>query len=134
MTLKTVHYADLLGKPFEYGGRGPDLYDCYGLVVELHRRHNIALPDYTSTDDATRQGELFADGIDRYYEKVTSRKPLDIALFRLRRGHWHCGVVVDDYDRFVHITENTSVSCEELHDPIWKPRLVGIYRFIGADL
>lgn len=131
MSLKAVRYADLLGKPFKYGGRGPDYYDCYGLAIELYRRHGITLPDYTSTDDPTLQGELFADGAHRFFEKSLTPQPLDIALFRLRKGHWHCGIVVDGYERFLHITENTSVSCEELHDPIWQPRLVSIHRFTG---
>lgn len=131
--LKAVKYADLLGKPFKYGGRGPEEYDCYGIAIELYRRYGITLPDYTSTDDPTRQGELFADGAERYFERVTFAQPLDIALFRLGRRYWHCGVVVDGYERFVHITENTKVSCEELHDPIWKPKLGGVYRFKGLS-
>lgn len=135
MTTLFVRYSDLLGLPFAYGGRGPGCYDCYGIAVELYSRAGIALPDYTSTDDPTLQGQLFADGAERFFHPVTTApQPLDIALFRLRRGHWHCGVVVDGYERFVHITEKTSVSCEELHDPIWQPRLVGLYRYNGATL
>ena len=132
MTTHCVNYADLLGLPFAYGGRGPDQFDCYGVAIELCRRHGVILPDYTSSDDPTRQGELFADGVSRYCLRVDQPQPLDIALFRLGKGHWHCGVVVDGYDRFVHIMERSSVSCEELHDPVWGPRLVGVYRFIGG--
>ena len=36
---------DLLGKPYEEHGRGPDAYDCYGLVIEVERRLGKALPD-----------------------------------------------------------------------------------------
>lgn len=132
MTLRHVRYADLLGREFSYGGRGPDLFDCYGIAIELYRRHGVDLPDYTSTDDPTRQGALFADGAERYFERVSQSRPLDIALFRLGKGHWHCGVVVDGYERFVHIMERSSVSCEELHDPVWQPKLAGIYRFKGV--
>lgn len=126
-----ISYGDLLGKPFKYGGRGPDVYDCYGLVVELARRQQIIFPDYTSTDDPGLQGSLFADGAERYFDCVANPQPMDIALFMMRRGHWHCGMVVDGYSRFVHILENGVVSCEELHDPVWQPRLVGVYRWRG---
>lgn len=132
MIIKPLKYADLLGRPFAYGGRGPERYDCYGLAIEIYRRAGLTLPDYASTDDPARQGALFADGAARYFYRVDDPRPLDIALFRLHRGHWHCGVIVDSYERFVHITEHTSVSCEELHDPVWHPRLVSVHRFVGG--
>lgn len=134
MTTRSINYADLLGLPFVYGGRGPDHYDCYGVAIELYRRAGIDLPDYTSTDDPQQQGLLFADGAERYFMAVHGiPQPLDIALFRLSKGYWHCGVVVDGYERFIHITEKTSISCEELHDPVWQPRLAGLYRYKGAQ-
>ena len=36
---------DLLGKPYKTHGRGPDGYDCYGLVIEVERRLGRELPD-----------------------------------------------------------------------------------------
>lgn len=37
---------DLLGLPFADGGRGPDSYDCWGIVREVYRRYGVTLPDY----------------------------------------------------------------------------------------
>ena len=36
---------DLLGKPYKVHGRGPDSYDCYGLVIEVEKRLGRELPD-----------------------------------------------------------------------------------------
>lgn len=132
MRLTVPDYTDLLGKPFAYGGRGPGEYDCYGLAIELYRRSGVTLPDYTSTSDPAVQGALFTDGAEKYFERVSIPRPMDIALLRVARGGWHCGVVVDGYERFVHIMERCSVAREELHDPVWKNRIVGIYRYRGG--
>lgn len=36
-----------LNKPWEAGARGPDAFDCYGLVYDFYKRVlNIALPHY----------------------------------------------------------------------------------------
>ena len=37
-----IDVTDLVGKPFLHCGRGPDAYDCFGLVLEVLRRVGIA--------------------------------------------------------------------------------------------
>jgi cell wall-associated NlpC family hydrolase len=124
-----MNYSDLLGKPFLYGGRGPDAYDCYGLAVELYKREGLNLPDYPSKDDPDYQNTNFAHGADNYFEQVTEPQPLDIVLFQIMpRFISHCGVYVG-HGRFVHILRKTSVTCEELASPVWENRNRGIYRF-----
>lgn len=36
--LLEVPYRDLLSKPFRWGARGPDFFDCLGLGYEINRR------------------------------------------------------------------------------------------------
>lgn len=125
------NYIDLLGKPFEYGGRGPDAFDCYGLAVELCRRAGITLPDYASDPDPAFQGNGFLHGAEHYFDRVTQPGPLDIILFQVMpRYITHCGVYVG-HGRFVHILQKTSVTCEELASPVWQHRQRGVYRFRG---
>lgn len=128
MSISAIDYVDLLGKPFKYGGRGPAEYDCYGLVLELHRRAGVQIPDYGSSDDPTKQGELFTIGTGEF-KKIILPRPLDIPVFRVADGLWHCGVIVDGYKRFVHIMESCSVVVEELESPAWQNRLQGVYRW-----
>ena len=129
---KPPAYTDLLGKPFEYGGRGPATFDCYGLAVELYRRSGIALPDYASTDLASRQSAGFIHGAEHYFEIVAQPQPLDIILFQVvPRFITHCGIYLE-HGRFIHIMQRTSVAVEELSGPVWDHRSRGIYRFRGC--
>ncbi len=128
------NYTDLLGKRFEYGGRGPDAFDCYGLAVELYRRAGLALPDYASSADNEFQANGFADGAHRYFDRVVMPQELDIILFQiLPRFVTHCGVYVG-HGRFVHITSKISVACEALSSPIWQDKQRGFYRFRGLPV
>ena len=36
--MAVVRYTDLVGKPFEHGGEGPDAYSCRGVALEILRR------------------------------------------------------------------------------------------------
>ena len=40
-----IEISDLLGKPYTDGGRGPDSYDCYGVVLEVAHRMGVELTD-----------------------------------------------------------------------------------------
>lgn len=131
MTTPSVHYADLRGLPYQPDGRGPAAYDCYGLAVELFRRAGITLPDYTDPGNPAAQGALFTAGVNQLFTQVHHPRPLDLVLFRVARGLWHCGVVIDGYERFIHIMQRCNVAVEELHSPSWQHRLVGIYRWQG---
>lgn len=41
--------ADELGKPYQWGGTGPDSYDCSGLVYSLYGKLGISLPRVASS-------------------------------------------------------------------------------------
>lgn len=125
-------YSDLLGKPFAYHGRGPDAYDCWGLVREICRRGGILLPDHASSAKPEEQGAGIKEDAERYYIAVPEPQPLDVVLFQLLpRYVTHCGVYVGG-GRFVHITQKTSVAREELASPIWIDKIRGFYRFRGV--
>lgn len=64
------HWAiDLIGKPFEKGGRGPNGFDCWGLVYWRYLTHyGIKLPDYFIEPEdhlavckALKEGEMTPD-------------------------------------------------------------------------
>lgn len=52
--LKPEDVQDLIGKPHKRDARGPDIYDCWGICIEVGRRLGIALPDY-ATQNMTHQ-------------------------------------------------------------------------------
>ena len=124
----TVDYADLVGVPFAYGGRGPDFYDCYGLLMELYRRRGVTLPEQTSP---TSQEIISAKmGIELLAWTPCEKQPGAGALFRVGRLISHCGMVVDQ-NHMVHAWEKCGgVTVERLET--WTRRLVGYYQYTGS--
>ena len=54
---------ELLGKPFRLGARGPDAFDCFGLVGWLYREvYGIEIPDPTHAGSVGRIHLLFDHG------------------------------------------------------------------------
>ncbi len=93
---------DLLGKSFQYGGRGPLEYDCYGLVMEIYKRRGVSLPDFGSSPSAS----------------WIHRPPFTT----------HIGVVLEDGYRFIHIMTKTEVTIERLDSLLWKRRITGFFK------
>ena len=125
---------DLIGKQFQSGGRGPNVYDCYGLVREVYHRHGIDLPDYSIAADACQQIE------GQIEEEKTSGKWIqidepEIPCLVLLRCHvdfvQHLGVYVGA-GKFLHIREEKEkgVVVNRLDDPLWKKRFRGFWEYV----
>lgn len=130
--MKTVpNYTDLLGKQFEYGGRGPERFDCFGLATELYRRAGVDLPGWASSDDPQVQAAGWSTGMNLFFDQVQQPQPLDLVLFQIMpRYITHCGICVG-HGRFIHIMSRISVAVEELASPVWQGKQRGFYRFKG---
>lgn len=124
-----VEAADLIGVPFQYRGRGPDAYDCFGLVKECWRRaHGIELPDFLSPED---QGTQAAVGLIQLqqWERVPLQ-PNVMAAIRIGRLVSHCGFLLDEC-RMIHAWNRSGgVTIVRLDDE-WKRRIEGFYRYVG---
>lgn len=73
-----VTVSDLIGKPWRLGARGPDAYDCWGLVREILQRMHPAepLPDWASGDmDRELQRALIAGAPPTWCEPVEGLPP-----------------------------------------------------------
>lgn len=121
----SAKYADLIGKPFAWKGRGPDAFDCYGLMQEIERRNGRTLPDYESPTVMDQVHACIRDNVSLF-------RPCEIgpgALVLLRCG-WHnshIGIVLP-FDKLLHTWERSGgVTCEQL-DP-WRRRIVGSYTY-----
>ena len=61
-----MHWAtDYIGKPWVSGARGPDAFDCWGLLWWVYRHQfQIELPIYAGVNpkDVKRVGRLMTDG------------------------------------------------------------------------
>lgn len=118
--------ADYIGIPFEYGGRGPDKFDCYGLIKEILSFEGIQIPDYASPSEGAKIIALFQEGI-ALWEECGLQKGA-VLVFRVP-GNLHVGYYLGG-NRFIHTWEGShGVVIERLSD--WKRRLQGAYKYVG---
>lgn len=123
-----VDLAGLIGTPFAYGGRGPDTFDCYGLVMHLLRtEHGQCIPDVRSAADQATIAARMAVGVQSWQQ--VNAAPGTVVLFRIGRYISHCGYLLDPL-RMVHTWEQSGGVVTERLDA-WKQRTVGFYRYVG---
>ena len=102
-------WSDLIGLPFKARGRGPNEYDCYGLLREIYKRRGIIVPDvlsYKDVEDPNAVNQLIVE----HLTKFNDWRPCSIApgvglLFRRGSVPAHVGVAIDS-DRFIHASED----------------------------
>lgn len=92
-------YVDLVGKPFVSGDRGPNSFDCYGVLLEIYKRQGVNLRDsaYNSAD----KFKQFSSGICEW--EPTDVQPGVTVAFR-SGNIYHCGYMISR-DRFIHADE-----------------------------
>lgn len=129
-------YADLIGVPFAYGGRGPDSYDCYGLLREMWRRtYGVVLPDVASPTEPGQQQALMSmhmSGLMAYgsWQQVP-RQPGVAAAIRVGTTVSHCGFLLDEHTLIHAWQRSAGVGVQRIEDWNWSNRIVGFYRFKG---
>lgn len=123
-----VDVPNLIGIPFQFGGRGPDTFDCYGLIMHLYReKHGIELPDYASPTDQAMISAVFGSQLP-LWQKCPAGEGA-VALIRLGRLVSHCGYMLDD-NHMLHTSQAAAgVSLQRLDH--WRHRLIGCYRYVG---
>lgn len=128
--LQVPTYADLIGTPFAYGGRGVTL-DCFGLVKELHARAGVEIADQDAPDNmAVIERNISAEKA-RWVR--SNPGPGTVVVFwipdRVTRGLHasHMGLQVSALD-FIHTWASTGgVTLESLSE--WAHRVEGHYRY-----
>ena len=103
---------DLLGKTYKNGGRGPDAFDCSGLVYYVYRRVGVILPA-----TAEEQGRV---GVGVSRESIL---PGDLVVFKIKRD-FHVGIVLNERE-FVHASNSRGVAIDDLSLPYWTRSLQG---------
>lgn len=124
-----MQFDDLIGLPFEDGGRGPASYDCWGLAKEVYRRYGEELPDYavSAMDIGRVNFELTANRPSWVEVKPPLPVPC-LVVVRLSCGVWasHVGVHIGN-GRFIHAYVVTGVVIERLGSTHWRNRIAGFY-------
>lgn len=132
--------APYIGKPFRDRGRGPDAYDCYGLVrAVLADQYAVRdLPSYAAryervNDHLTVAKLFFQETTSARWRRVALQDatPPDVLLISLA-GRQHVGILVT-LDQFLHVLPGRETCIERLR-PHWAVRVDGVYRHEALTL
>lgn len=127
-----IYYEDLIGKPFEYGGRGPDSYDCYGLVMTMLARQGVTPFDFGWHDESAAIEAMMLSALDTGMWESCEMQPGSVLLFRVGRFTRHVGFAVS-HSRFVHCWERSGGVVSERLSEDWNSRLKGCYRYVKTQ-
>jgi cell wall-associated NlpC family hydrolase len=110
---EVVSYAvGLVGKPYRLGGKGPEVFDCSGLVQFAFRKAGFDLPP--TTEGLRQSGREISRDVLR---------PGDLVFFSIKKDS-HVGIVVNR-SQFVHASKSRGVAIDDLDAPYWRKKVVG---------
>jgi cell wall-associated NlpC family hydrolase len=119
-------YADLVGKPWSEGARGPEAYDCLGLAIEIQRRRGFTVPDFLSSE-AELHRQLAGGGFLAGCKKLEAAEYGCVVLFRTGIHEHHLGTMIARH-RMIHTTAQTrGAVIEPILGPLWERRILGFY-------
>jgi len=108
-----VQYAiSFLGKPYRIGAKGPDSFDCSGLIYYTYRKFNITLP-------------VMTEGLLRTGYKISKSNvlPGDLVFFRIKKS-FHSGIMINKID-FIHSSTSRGVTVDNIESKYWREKLIG---------
>ncbi len=106
------HAVYVIGKPYKSGAKGPEAFDCSGLIHYVYKRVNIVLPVMT-------EGQINA-GLEVPRD---SALPGDLVFFKINNKELHAGVVLNKRD-FIHSSKSRGVTVDSLDSNYWRRSLV----------
>jgi cell wall-associated NlpC family hydrolase len=110
---EVVHLAmNLLGKPYQNGAKGPDAFDCSGLIYYIYQKVSIALP--VMTEGQIRYGYSLSE--DRV-------QPGDLVFFKIKKD-LHAGIMINKKD-FIHSSKSRGVAVDDINESYWRKSLIG---------
>jgi len=118
-----------LGHPYEWGGNGPDTFDCSGFVLKVLDELSL-IPGW---------GDDTAAGIANRLSKVDTPQPMDLVVFDTgTRGINHIGFVLPDETKYIgangggkHTKGNDYHAHVNLRDWNYDPRVVSFRSIQG---
>lgn len=125
--------AQWVGIPYKEKGRGPDGYDCWGVIqaIQLSVFH-VDLPDYADTyrdgEDWEAIGAAVQAGLADGWQRTEQPRAGDLLILSIAARPWHCGMMLSSL-HFLHAAPGDSTVIERLDTPRWARRIEGIYRY-----
>jgi len=109
-----------LGKPYAWGGTGPNSFDCSGFSKYVYSKLSITIP--RTTIDQFKFGETV---------QRSQLKKGDMVFFQntYRAGLSHSGIYVGDY-KFIHASSSRGIMISSLSGTYWGSKWYGAKRYI----
>lgn len=117
-----------LGKPYQYGGNGPQSFDCSGFTCYVYKKFGYTLP--RNSADQARDGREVRGGYDKYQKG-------DLVIFGGRTnkkspGHVGIFIAADSLGKsftFIHAS-NSGVTISHIDEPYFAQRFLGVRRIL----
>jgi cell wall-associated NlpC family hydrolase len=133
MNVNMIKISDLIGIPFKNRGRGPEEYDCYGLVQEIYRRCGIDIPDYTvNALDFMAVNAVYQENKKIWIPTERPEFPDVLAMKFNSPLVNHVGVYLGNH-QFVHAREGSNSCIESTEHVYWKRAIVAYYKWSGLN-
>ncbi len=107
---------EMHGKPYRSGAKGPDAFDCSGLIYYVFKRWGVILPK--NTEGLMKVG---------YNVNRNNIRPGDIIIFKVKK-ELHSGIVLNR-NEFIHASSSRGVDIDNIESPYWKRFVIG-YRSV----
>ena len=128
--------SELIGKPYKNNGRGPNSFDCYGLIKFIYKKFlSIELPEYNGYEENWyNHSDILREQLNKFadlWEPVNILKKWDILTFShgVDSGITnHCGLYLGE-DKMIHCYESSPVVIDRVTRPYWEKNRTGIMRY-----
>lgn len=123
-----------VGVPYVDRGRGPDGWDCYGLVYYVNNFHlGRPVPSYWLSYPSATDDDHVQSAIAYHCREWVEVERGDIAVgdtlvFNLHGLPVHCGIVYDA-GRMLHCLAGRETVLERFDSYAWTKRLQGVFRW-----
>ncbi len=100
------------GKKYRSGNKGPDYFDCSGLVYFAYRQAGIKVP-------------LTVEAQERFGAEISRSdvQPGDLVIFKIKNDD-HIGIMVNCSD-FIHASKSRGVTVDSLESAYWRRYITG---------
>lgn len=118
-----IRAISLLGAPYKFGGSGPKVFDCSGLVQFVHEEIGIDVPRTAA--------EQYRAAVP---VKLADIEPGDLLFFRTSGKRISHVAIYAGSGRFIHAPQTgRPIELRALDDGYYLPRLAGAGRLFGSD-
>lgn len=124
-----MNYSDLIGVPFQYGGRDHNGLDCFGLVMEMLKRQGVNVHDFGWHNDSAIIQTMMLGASETMRWEPCELHPGAILLFKIGRYVRHVAYVIEN-NKFIHCWERSNGVVIERINEDWLDRVAGIYKYV----